>query len=157
MPKRVHMVAGVLAALTIAAFFMSTVLVELFGSHEVVAWLKSLIVMPGLFILVPAIAATGGSGLLLSKSRRGRLVDVKKRRMPFIAANGLLVLVPCAVFLNRWAATGTFDTDFYVVQAIELLAGAVNLTLMGLNMRDGMRMTGRLRASPASAGLTNPR
>jgi len=31
------------------------------------------------------------------------------------------------------------------VQAIELIAGAINLTLMGLNMRDGLRMAGRLR------------
>ena len=64
--------------------------------------------------------------------------------MPFIATNGLLVLVPCAIVLNRWAAAGSFDTTFYVVQAIELMAGATNLTLMGLNARDGMRMVGRL-------------
>lgn len=71
--------------------------------------------------------------------------------MPFIAANGLLVLVPCAIVLNRWAAAGTFDTAFYVVQAIELIAGAANLALMGLNARDGLRMAGRLRAGPAVA------
>lgn len=115
------------------------------------ARLKSLIVTPGLWILIPAIAASGGSGILMSRSRRGRLVDAKKKRMPFIAVNGLLVLVPCALFLNRWAAAGTFDTAFYVVQAIELLAGATNLTLMGLNVRDGLHMAGRLRAPlPAS-------
>ena len=71
--------------------------------------------------------------------------------MPFIAANGLLVLVPCAIFLNRWAAAGTFDATFYVVQVIELIAGAINLTLSGLNMRDGRRMAGRLRVSPSTA------
>ena len=36
------------------------------------------------------------------------------------------------------------------MQAIELVAGAVNLTLMGLNVRDGLRMSGRLRVAPAS-------
>jgi len=62
------------------------------------------------------------------------------------------VLVPCAIFLNRWAAASTFDTTFYVVQAIELLAGATNLVLMGLNVRDGLRMAGGLRATtPATA------
>jgi Na+/H+ antiporter NhaA len=99
--------------------------------------------MPGLFVLVPAIAATGGSGFFMSKSRQGQLVETKKKRMPFIAANGLLVLIPCAIFLNRWAAAGAFDNTFYVVQAFELLAGAVNLTLMGLNIRDGLKMSGR--------------
>lgn len=151
MPKKVHLVAGLLATLTIATFFLSTVLVELFGSHEAVAIVKSLIVLPGLFILVPAIAATGGSGFYLSKSRQGRLVDAKKKRMPFIAANGLLVLIPCAILLNRWAAAGAFDTTFYAVQSLELLAGAVNLTLMGMNIRDGMRMSGRFRAVPKTA------
>jgi hypothetical protein len=112
-----------------------------------VANVKALIVMPGLFILVPAIAATGGSGVFLSKSRQGRLVEAKKKRMPFIAANGLLVMIPSAIFLNRWAAAGAFDTTFYAVQALELLVGAVNLTLMGMNIRDGMKMSGRLRAA----------
>lgn len=153
MPKRAHLIAGILAPLCIATFFVSTVLVELFGSQTAVAQLKSLIVTPGLWILIPAIAAAGGSGLFLSKSRRGRLVDTKKKRMPFIAANGLLVLVPCAIFLNRWAAAGMFDTTFYVVQAIELIAGAINLTLMILNARDGLRLAGRLRvSSPTRAG-----
>lgn len=151
MPKRAHLVAGILAPLCIATFFLSTIGVELFGSHEAVAQLKSLIVMPGLWILIPAIAAAGGSGMFLGSSRKGRLVDAKKKRMPFIAANGLLVLVPCAIMLNRWAAAGSFDNRFYLVQAVELVAGAINLTLMGLNVRDGLRMAGRLRvAAPAA-------
>jgi len=151
MPKQIHFIAALLATLTIAAFFSSTVAVELFGSPEAVATVKALIVMPGLFILVPAIAATGGSGFFLSKSRQGRLVETKKKRMPFIAANGLLVLMPCAIFLNRWASAGTFDTTFYMVQSVELLAGAMNLTLMGLNIRDGLRMSGRFRKQAANA------
>jgi hypothetical protein len=151
MPKLAHRIAGLLAPLCIATFFLSTVLTELFGSHAAVAQLKSLIVTPGLWIMVPLMAAAGGSGMFLAKSRKGRLVDVKKRRMPFIAVNGLLVLVPCAVVLNRWAAAGSFDTAFYVVQAIELIAGATNLALMGLNARDGLRMAGRLRSRPTAA------
>ena len=151
MPKRAHLVVGVLATLCIATFFLSTIITEMFGSHAAVAQLKSPIVMPGLWIMVPLMAAAGGSGMFLAKSRKGRLVDAKKKRMPFIAANGLLVLVPCAIVLDRWAAAGSFDTTFYVVQAIELIAGATNLTLMGLNARDGMRMAGRLLTrSPAA-------
>lgn len=151
MPKLAHLAAGLLASLCIATFFLSTVLVELFGSHPAVAQLKSLIVTPGLWIMVPLMAAAGGSGMLLARSRKGRLVDAKKKRMPFIAANGLLVLVPCAIALNRWAAAGSFDTSFYVVQAIELVAGATNLTLIGLNARDGLRIAGRLRGGRTAA------
>jgi len=151
MSKKVHLIAGLVATLTIATFFLSTALVELFGSHEAVATVKQWIVLPGLFILVPAIAATGGSGFYLSKSRKGRLVDAKKKRMPFIAANGILVLIPCAIVLNRWAAAGSFDSTFYIVQAIELLAGATNLVLMGLNIRDGFKMSGRFRPVKVAA------
>jgi hypothetical protein len=145
MLRILHLLAGLLATLTIAVFFTSTLLVELFGSPAAIAGIKHLIVFPGLFILVPAIAATGGTGFALSKTRQGRLVEAKMKRMPFIAANGLLVLLPAAIFLNLWAAQGTFDSRFYLVQAVELLAGAINLLLMGLNMRDGVKLTGRFR------------
>ena len=148
MPKIAHRVGGLMAVFCIATFWTATVLVELFGSHADVAQLKSLIVTPGLWILIPAVAMAGASGMFLGKSRGGKLVDAKKKRMPFIAANGLLVLVPCAIFLNRWAAACSFDTSFYVVQAIELIAGPINLALMGLNVRDGLRMAGRLRVAP---------
>jgi hypothetical protein len=150
MPNIAHRIAGILAMLCIATFLVSTLVVELFGSHAMVAQVKSLIVTPGLWILIPAMAATGGSGMFLSTSRKGRLVEAKKRRMAFIAANGLLVLVPCAIVLDRWAAAGAFDTSFYAVQAVELVAGAINLTLMGLNVRDGLRMAGRLRVAQTS-------
>jgi hypothetical protein len=63
---------------------------------------------------------------------------------------GLLVLVPCAILLNHRAATETFDTTLYGVQLIEQLAGGTNLVLMALNVLDGLRMAGRLRAVPAA-------
>ena len=67
--------------------------------------------------------------------------------MPVIAFNGLLILVPSAFFLAYKAGSGDFDTSFYAVQALELVAGAVNLSLIGLNIRDGLRLSGRLRRS----------
>ncbi|HET7853626.1 MAG TPA: hypothetical protein VFM04_04120 [Candidatus Methylomirabilis sp.] len=145
MKRTVHLIAAVLATLMIATFFLCTVLVELLGSADAVATVKRLIVIPGLFILVPAIATTGASGFALSKSRHGRLIDSKKKRMPFIAANGLLVLIPCAIFLDLLASKGSFGTRFYLVQGLELIAGATNLALMGLNLRDGLQLTGRVR------------
>ncbi|MGS2722112.1 hypothetical protein ACVBEJ_00055 [Porticoccus sp. GXU_MW_L64] len=145
MKNKIHPIASIVATLCIASFLTTTVFVELFGSQEAIATIKSLIVTPGLFILIPALAITGGTGFARAKNRRGRLIDNKLKRMPFIAANGLLVLIPCAIFLNQWASAGLYDTRFYTVQAIELLAGAINLTLMSMNMRDGLMMTGKLK------------
>lgn len=143
MKTKIHVLGAFIATLCIAAFFTSTFIVELFGTYESIARVKELIVMPGLFILVPAIAATGATGSSLGKNRKGRLVAAKKKRMPIIAANGLLILLPAAIFLNQWAASGIFDTRFYMVQGLELIAGATNLTLMGMNIRDGLRLSGK--------------
>ena len=97
MKHRIHLVAAITATLCIGTFFISSILVELFGSGESISMVKSLIVFPGLFILIPAIAATGGTGFLIAKHRTGRLVEKKKRRMPFIGLNGLFILLPAAI------------------------------------------------------------
>jgi len=68
----------------------------------------------------------------------------KLKRMPLIAANGILVLIPSALFLASKARAAEVDNLFYSVQALELVAGAANVTLLGLNRRDGPRMKGWL-------------
>ena len=148
MTKVIHPVAGAVALLTIATFWLSTVLSELFASETTVITVKMAIPW-GFLLLIPALAAAGGTGLVLAKGRRAGLVGAKAKRMPFIAANGILVLIPSALFLAYKASNAEFDSIFYGVQALEVLAGAVNITLLGLNMRDGLKMRkGRLsRAS----------
>ena len=54
------------------------------------------------------------------------------------------------IAFDRWAAAGRFDTAFYVVQAAEPVAGTVNFVLMGLNVRDGLRIAGRLRVASSA-------
>ncbi len=140
MPRIIHPIAGLVAILTIATFWLSTTISELFASEATVIAVKSAIPW-GFILLVPALAATGGSGFFLSKGQRQGLVGTKLKRMPFIGANGLLVLIPAALFLASKAKAGEFDATFYTVQALELIAGAVNITLLGLSMRDGMAVT----------------
>lgn len=144
MKTRIHGLAGVLALLCILSFWSATVVAEVFLSDQAIVAVKHGILY-GMLILIPAIAATGGSGFSLAAGRSGSRVDRKRRRMPIIAANGLLILVPAAFFLYAKAAAGEFDALFYFVQVLELIAGAVNLSLMALNLRDGLVLTGRLR------------
>ena len=146
--KRLHPLAGGIALATAGVFWLSTVWAELFASTETVIAVKTAIPW-GFALLIPAIAAAGVTGMARAKRRGGRLIAAKKRRMPLIAANGVVVLVPAALFLAFKANQGSFDTAFYAVQGVELLAGAVNIALLSLNMRDGFRMTGRLRRKPA--------
>jgi len=148
MTKIIHPVAGAVALATIATFWLSTAISELLFSEAAVTAVKTAIPW-GLLVLIPALAAAGGSGFSLAKGRRAGLVGAKVRRMPFIAANGILILIPAALFLAYKARHAEFDGIFYSVQALELAAGAANISLLALNMRDGLKMKGRLRRRPA--------
>ncbi|MDX8525394.1 FAD-dependent oxidoreductase [Mesorhizobium sp. MSK_1335] len=157
MTKIIHPLAGMVVLLTIATFWLSTVLSELFASEATIIAVKTAIPW-GFLLLIPALAATGGSGFALAKGGRSSVIGKKLKRMPFIAANGLLVLIPAALFLASRAKAGDFDIAFYTVQALELIAGATNITLLGLNMRDGMKLTRWRRKSflrPASTFSTS--
>ena len=144
MKSRAHAFFGSIAMLCIFSFWTSTVISELFLSQSAIVAVKGMILQT-MWILIPAMVATGGSGFFLAKGRSGRLVDSKKKRMPFIALNGLLVLLPSAIYLHAKAQSGTFDTSFYGVQAVELVAGAINLWLLSKNMYDGLKLAGRMR------------
>lgn len=153
MKSKLHGLFGAVALLSIVTFWTSTVVSELFLDQASVVAVKNA-VLTGMWVLIPAMAATGGSGFSLARSRRGRLVDVKGRRMKGVAANGLLVLLPSAYVLASWANAGRFDGAFYALQGLELVAGAINITLLVLNMRDGLRLTGRLSAKRS---MSSPR
>lgn len=150
MKRNIHAGAGTLAFLIILTFLTSTIVSELFGSPQTIAEVKRAILY-GMIALIPSIAIAGGSGMAIGSRRKDPPARAKKIRMPFLAANGLLVLVPSAIFLDSHASSGAFDQAFYIVQGIELLAGAANLTMLGLNIRDGRRMASRRKAG-ASKG-----
>jgi len=152
MIKYIHPVAGALAILTITTFWFSTALSELFGSPATITAVKTAIPW-GFLVLIPALAAAGGTGFALSKGRRVGLIGAKMKRMQLIAANGLLVLIPSALFLSAEARAGQFNTAFYLVQVVELVAGATNVALLALNMRDGLKMKGRFRRRPAASAI----
>ncbi|WP_202314306.1 MULTISPECIES: hypothetical protein [unclassified Mesorhizobium] len=141
-----HALAGMLAFFLIATFWLGTAATELSGSTAAIAWVKSAI-LSGMVVLIPALVATGASGFSLGRGMRLPAVVAKKRRMPFIAGNGLLILLPSAIFLATKAEAGAFDTAFYLVQGLELVAGATNLVLIGLNIRDGLAISRRRHAS----------
>ena len=145
--SRIHAIAGVLAFLTILTFLSSSLAIELWGSADVIAGVKRAIAWA--LVLVPALIATGASGFKMAGPSPKGVLATKLKRMRLIAGNGILVLVPAVMFLAWKAGQGEFDAAFIVVQIIEFAAGSVNLVLMGLNIRDGLRMTRRLRPAPA--------
>jgi len=144
MKVKIHAATGTLALITIATFWSSTILTELLGSHTQVAMLKTGILW-GMLILIPAMATAGATGAALGRKWRLPQVKTKSARMKIIAANGLLILLPSAVFLALRAQAGMFDGWFYGIQAIELIAGATNITLLTLNLRAGLALSNRVQ------------
>jgi len=142
MTKTAHAVAGVAALALIATFWISTVLAELFGGHGAITVVKAAVPW-GFLLLIPALATAAATGVRLGARMRGPVIAAKRGRMPIIAATGLLILIPSALFLSFKAQAGQFDTAFYVVQGIELLAGASNIIFIGRNIRDGLRLSRR--------------
>lgn len=154
MKSRVHAIAGTIAITLISLFMVSTILSELLGETGTVQLVKTTILY-ALAILIPSVMIAGGSGRSLGSGRTAPVLTSKKRRTAGVAAIGLLVLVPCAVVLQRLAAAEDFGFLFGIVQAVELVGGAVNLTLLVLNARAGRALSAarrhRDRASESAA------
>lgn len=142
-----HAITGGLATLTIATFLTSTVYTELFGSKEQITAVKNAIVFPGLAILIPLMAATGGLGRALVGGEVSPAATIKMRRMKTIALLGLFILVPCALLLAYLARNGLIGPAFTGIQLVEVAAGATNLTLMCKNFRLGLALSGRFRSN----------
>lgn len=142
MTLKVHVAAATFALLCIATFWLGTVVSELSGDARLITRVKTG-VLYGMAVLIPAMATAGATGAALGKGWRVPQVARKAKRMKVIAANGILILLPSAVFLALRANSSQFDTTFFIVQTIELAAGALNFVLLTLNMRDGLQLRAR--------------
>ncbi|MBE7411536.1 MAG: hypothetical protein L6Q54_08765 [Leptospiraceae bacterium] len=141
-----HGILGFEALCVISIFWITTFVSELFLDHGAVVIVKQLIASYGIALLVVVMGGLGISGNLLGK-RKGNLIEKKKKRMVIIAMNGFLIMIPSALFLNYKATNGEFDNWFYLVQIIELILGIIQLSLLGLSFRDGLKLSGRLRSN----------
>jgi hypothetical protein len=147
-----------MTALTlVVVFWIASLAAELAGDRQTIAATKTAIAW-GLLVLVPSVIAANGSGFGLARlrTRKGhRLPPVlarKQRRGMAVAAIGLTVLMPCALWL-AWAATGTepLSGTFHSVQTLELAGGAINACLLAMNARDGRRLRAPRHRSPHHA------
>jgi len=150
MKRRIHAVAGITAMTLVATFMVATIVVEIVGDRSAVLGVKTAIVF-ALFVLIPSVMIAGGTGRSMAAGRKAPLLRRKQRRTALIAVVGIVVLVPCAVVLRMLAADGNFGGAFVALQAVELAGGVVNLTLLGLNARDGRLLTAATRRRQALA------
>lgn len=137
--KNIHKVAAILAFLLITSFLTSTIIADLLATPEKIAQVKNTILM-FIPILILAMIATGLSAKKLYPSAVTGKFKLKQTRLKVAAINGTLILLPAAVVLAKWSALGQFDGLYWTVQILEVIAGMTNLTMIGLNIRDGIRL-----------------
>jgi len=147
-----HAVAGVSGFVLVSTFVLSTVASALSGSPDLMATVKSLVFM-GMFLLLPALVGAGATGMSLLGKRTAELGLTKQLRGPRAFMTSLLVLLPTSGLLWWRSSAGTFDAVYYGAQAIELGASGFVLLMIGLNIRDGLALRGRIR-SPGVTGTS---
>jgi len=138
-----HFIATIVAVITIVSFFSMSLYAEILGDHSFIKAVKEFIVyaLPILIISMPSLAISGNK--LAGKSKNA-LVMQKRTRMKFIMLNGF-VLVFLAIYLYYRSNFQEIDTTFFVLQLAEFAFGLSNLTLIGLNARNGMQLSGKLK------------
>ena len=149
MIMKVHKSVAALSLLLIASFWISSAAAELSGSVQVIIFAKWFVLI-GMFALVPAMATTGLTGRRLAGRRSSEVLSGKLKRIKAMAACGIVLLIPLAVYLWWKATSGEFDAWFYAAQMLEFAAGAVNLLLGILNMSAGVSLR-RQRLAPRVA------
>ncbi|MEM7152196.1 MAG: CDGSH iron-sulfur domain-containing protein [Myxococcota bacterium] len=156
MKGKVHAAAGVLGFLLITAFLTSTTLSTLFGSPETLATVKGLIFW-GTLALIPTLAGAGASGMSMLGKRTEPLALTKQKRGPIAFMTTLFVLAPSSYFLSSWADEGSFGGLYYGVEALVLAASTLCAVMIGLNIRDGLALRGRIGAGQGDSPTIEPR
>ena len=141
----IHLIATMVAVLTIATFFISSVVAELSGDETLIRKVKESIFF-SLPLLLVAMPVLGVSGSKLGGASKNPTVLAKQRIMKFIILNGL-ILTGLASFLYYRSNYQSIDMVFLSAQFAEFFFGLANLTLIGLNIKSGLKLSGRLKRS----------
>ena len=138
-----HIIATSIAVLTIGCFFSFSIIAEIVGNEEFIKHVKTgiLYCLPVLVFVMPMLAITGKK---LAGKSKSPIITTKLKRMKFVTFNGI-ILISLAVYLYFRAINNNIDGTFLCVQIIEILFGAINLTLLGLNIKAGMKLSGSIQ------------
>jgi len=138
---KVHVTATIIASLTIGSFFCFSLIAEITGKDLFIQQVKAgiLYCLPILLVAMPMLAI---SGKKLAGNSNSPVVATKTKRMKLIAFNGL-ILISLAIYLYYHATFKTIDKTFLYFQIGELLIGALNLGLIVLNIKSGLKLSGK--------------
>lgn len=140
---KAHLIATIIAALTILTFFSTSLYAEIKGDIELIKSVKAFILyaLPIMILAMPILKITGDK--LMGKSKNPTIL-AKAKRMKFVMLNGIC-LVSLAIFLYYRSHYQTIDGVFLIAQIAEFAFGLANLTLIMINAKIGMQLSGKLK------------
>lgn len=138
-----HFVATIIAGITIMTFFSLSLVAEIKGDIQFIKNVKAFILyaLPVMVIAMPMLKITGDK--LAGKSINA-IILAKKKRMKLMIVNGI-GLITLAVFLYFRSHFHEIDHVFFIAQIAEFGFGLGNLTLIVLNARSGLQLSGKLK------------
>ncbi len=141
----IHIAATILATATISLFLIFSIHAEIDGNHNYIRSVKQSILytLPILIFCMPALALTGKQ---LAGNSTHPTVTKKLNRMKLIMINGF-ILIALACLLYYRSHYGAIDIIFQFVQLVEQIIGSLNLFFIGLNARNGMILSRKIRFS----------
>lgn len=135
---RLHLVFAIWTMIWIVGLIGLTLGVELTGDAATIADAKR-VALYAIVLLAPVMIALEQSGKRLAANSHEPFVRRKQRRLFALKVNGVCILIPSAIVLDRLSHAGQINTLFYAVKALLVLAASMNLILLALNFRDGLR------------------
>ena len=151
MKAALHAIAGVLGFIMISAIVLTTAITAAMGDPATMTSVGKG-VFYSMFAMPVLLAAAGGTGVSMLGKRNEPLASKKQKRGPMAFMTSLLVLLPSSFFIQWRASDGLFDGIYYGVQGLEWVAGAFCFVMIGLNIRDGLALTGRIASGSKTGG-----
>jgi hypothetical protein len=140
---KAHIIGAIIAVITIATFFTFSLIAEINGDEAFIKQVKKgiLFSLPLLLVAMPMLNITGNK---LAAKSQNPIVLAKRRRMKFVLVNGI-TLISLACFLYYRSHYQAIDGFFLTAQIAEFALGLTNLTLIGMNIKSGFQLSGRLK------------
>lgn len=154
--SRIHLTAAAGAVAVVIAFLAVSAVTELVGGVGEVRAARQGILL-GLPLLIACLATAGITGSRLADRSRSAVVRAKRWRLAAAAVTGLVVLIPCALLLGFPPAAFAGSPQVTALEIIEWAFGSVNLCLLVLNFRAGLRIRSRRRIPAGPAELAGDR
>ena len=146
MKTLIHASAGTFAMLFLLVFLAAMLFSELkYQPADMISVQQVIFQTIGFYFFL--LLMSGGIGLLLGKERKGRIVEMKKKRMLAIIACSIFILLPCNYVLSNYDLDSGGMPFMRTLEGIEVIAIVILITLLGFNFKDGTRLT----AVPPSA------